>query len=96
MVRSESNISLDYKDPHSHYDLPPPYSPPSTSTPAPEKSIPDEFLEYKEDDLAALRDYDTVIIVDDSKSMKAVWNEVNDPFSPLLTNMIPDSRPPVL
>lgn len=61
------------KDFHSyHADPPPPYS------------LPEEFCEagITEDDLAILKEYDTVIIVDDSGSMGGLlWAQVSDIFS---------------
>jgi hypothetical protein len=47
------------------HDAPPPYT------------LPDEFHEagIMEDDMAILKDYDTVIIVDDSGSMDPLWKQ---------------------
>lgn len=51
--------------------------------PPPPYSLPPDFIDagIKEDDLAILRDYDTVIILDDSGSMTPLWAQV-EPFSP--------------
>jgi len=45
--------------------------------PPPPYELPEEFKQagIKEDDLAILRDYDTIIIVDDSGSMEPLWNQ---------------------
>lgn len=81
--------------------LPPPYRSSPVSKPHPRYEFPPNFfaeagLEGGENDLEILRDYDTVIIVDDSGSMGEhrchSWNQVSDTFSPLLTEPIPDSR----
>ena len=52
-------------DPESLDDPPPPY-------------LPEEFTSagIKEDDLQILKDYDTVIVLDDSGSMRDLWAEV--------------------
>jgi len=52
-------------DPEVIDDPPPPYT------------LPEEFVQagIVEDDLLILRDYDTVIIVDDSGSMEPLWNQ---------------------
>ena len=57
-------------DPEVLKDPPPPYV------------LPPDFLELgiKEDDLEILRDYDTVIILDDSGSMEPLWDQVSDTF----------------
>ena len=49
------------------------------SDPPPPYSLPQEFVDagIKEDDLAILRDYDTVIILDDSGSMTPLWTQVD-------------------
>lgn len=46
--------------------------------PPPPYSLPEDFKQagIKEDDLAILRNYDTVIIVDDSGSMQPLWGQV--------------------
>jgi len=53
-----------------------------TSDPPPPYTLPEEFIQagIVEDDLAILRDYDTVIIVDDSGSMDPLWHQVRSPF----------------
>ena len=58
------------QDPEDISDPPPPYT------------LPEEFIQagIVEDDLEILRDYDTVIIVDDSGSMDPLWNQVRSPF----------------
>lgn len=58
-------------------DDPPPYR------------LPEEFSKhFTENQLQILRDYDTVIIVDDSASMRndGLWGQVDDTFSPRLAN----------
>ena len=67
------------RDPEVVNDPPPPYV------------LPPEFIEagIKEDDLEILKDYDTVIIVDDSGSMEPLWNQVIDTSSPLLVDSVP-------
>jgi len=56
-----------------------------TDDPPPPYILPPEFVQVgiKEDDLEILRDYDTVIIVDDSGSMEPLWNQVT-PLPPPL------------
>ena len=78
----EKAFSSPSKDPEVVSDPPPPYV------------LPQEFIDagIKEDDLEILRDYDTVIIVDDSGSMQPLWEQVSDTFSPLLLESISDSR----
>jgi len=52
--------------------------------PPPPYILPDEFIkaEIKEDQLAVLRDYDTVIVLDDSGSMEHLWPQVDYVFPP--------------
>lgn len=64
------------------WDPPPPYVLPKGDTTA----------KIKENDLEILRDYDTVIIVDDSGSMDPLWGQVSGASSPPLTEPILDSR----
>jgi len=61
--KMEKVFSSSAKDPEIVDDPPPPYV------------LPAEFIDagIKEDDLEILRDYDTVIIVDDSGSMGSLW-----------------------
>jgi len=51
--------------------------PEESDDPPPPYSLPPEFVEagIKEDDLAILKDYDTVIILDDSGSMIPLWTQ---------------------
>ena len=62
----EKMFSSSPQDPEVVNDPPPPYS------------FPEEFAEagIKEDEMLILRDYDTVMIVDDSGSMEPLWNQV--------------------
>ena len=80
--KMEKMFSSPSKDPEVINDPPPPYI------------LPPEFIDIgiKEDDLEILRDYDTVIILDDSGSMQPLWDQVSNPFSPLCTESIPHSR----
>ena len=59
-------------------------SDPDAVDPPPPYALPAEFVQagIKEDDLAILRDYDTVIVVDDSGSMDPLWNQVRLNFLP--------------
>lgn len=63
------------KDPDIVDDPPPPYV------------LPEEFAKVgiKEDDLAILKDYDTVVILDDSGSMEPLWNQACRALSTLAT-----------
>jgi len=56
--------------------------PEDTDDPPPPYTLPEEFIQagIVEDDLEILRDYDTVIIVDDSGSMDPLWSQVRSPF----------------
>jgi hypothetical protein len=58
--------------------------------------VPAEPHKYVENELEILKDYDTVIIVDDSGSMTAdnlsLWREVSDSFSPLWIGSTPEPR----
>lgn len=51
----------------------------SNEPPPPPYHLPDEFLNVgiKEDDLEVLKNYDTVIVLDDSGSMNPLWNQVS-------------------
>jgi hypothetical protein len=55
-----------------------------TEEPPPPYALPQDFVQagIAEDDLEILKDYDTVIIVDDSGSMDPLWNQVKPSFSP--------------
>ena len=68
--KMEKVFSSSAQDPEVVNDPPPPYV------------LPPEFVEagVKEDDLAILKDYDTVIILDDSGSMEPLWGQVQSPF----------------
>ena len=70
-----------FGDPESLDDPPPPY-------------LPEEFTSagIKEDDLQILKDYDTVIVLDDSGSMRDLWAEVGLLSSPLLVRFNINSR----
>jgi len=61
-----------------------PQDPDVVNDPPPPYTLPPEFTQVgiKEDDLEILRDYDTVIIVDDSGSMEPLWNQVIPTFPP--------------
>ncbi|KAF9782212.1 hypothetical protein BJ322DRAFT_1111094 [Thelephora terrestris] len=61
------------KDRKIYDDPPPPYI------------LPDEFIKakIKEDQLAVLRDYDTVIVLDDSGSMEHLWPQARKALSTL-------------
>lgn len=74
--KMEKVFSSPNKDPEVINDPPPPYV------------LPPEFIDagIKEDELEILRDYDTVIILDDSASMEPLWDQVSDGFSPLRLN----------
>jgi hypothetical protein len=74
--KMEKMFSSTPQDPEVNSDPPPPYV------------LPPEFAQagIKEDDLAILKDYDTVIIVDDSGSMEPLWNQVWFPFFPTRSN----------
>jgi len=63
----EKMFSSTPQDPEVLDDPPPPY--------------PEEFQAagIKEDDMLILRDYDTVIILDDSGSMEHLWTQVRSP-----------------
>ena len=65
--KMEKMFSSPSQDPEVVNDPPPPYA------------LPQDFVDagIKEDDLAILRDYDTVIILDDSGSMEPLWSQVN-------------------
>lgn len=67
--KMEKMFSSPSQDPEVVNDPPPPYA------------LPPDFVDagIKEDDLAILRDYDTVIILDDSGSMEPLWSQVNPP-----------------
>lgn len=56
-----------------------PPDPEVTDDPPPPYVLPSEFVQagFKENDLEILKDYDTVIIVDDSGSMEPLWNQVH-------------------
>jgi len=76
----EKMFSSSPQDPEVVNDPPPPYV------------LPGEFVDagIKEDELQILRDYDTVIIVDDSGSMEPLWTQVRGPAPPI--EPIADSR----
>jgi len=58
-------------------------APPSGPPPAPPSGPPPE-PEVEEDELEILKDYDIVILVDDSRSMKEpLWSQVQYFLSPL-------------
>ena len=80
--KMEKMFSSPSNDPEVVNDPPPPYI------------LPPEFVEagIKEDDLAILRDYDTIIILDDSGSMQPLWDQVSDISSPPKIESIPDPR----
>lgn len=65
----------------------PPKDPEVVNDPPPPYVLPPEFIDIgiKEDDLEILRDYDTVIVLDDSGSMQPLWDQVSRSFSPSLT-----------
>ena len=67
--KMEKVFSSSAQDPEVVEDPPPPYI------------LPAEFVDagITEDDLEILRDYDTVIIVDDSGSMGSLWYQVRCP-----------------
>ena len=71
--------------------------PPPPPYPGP---LPQEFVKagVEEDHLQMLAEYDTIIIVDDSGSMRPLWGEVSDlsTFSPLQIESLPDFRRPLL
>lgn len=71
--KMEKMFSSGSQDPEVLADPPPPYT------------LPPEFVQagFKEDDLAILRDYDTVIILDDSGSMSIRWGEACKALSKL-------------
>ena len=79
--KMEKMFSSSTRDPEVIDDPPPPYV------------LPEEFAQagIEEDDLAILRDYDTVIIVDDSASMDLLWNQVQSPLLALSTELVVDS-----
>jgi hypothetical protein len=58
-----------------------------TDDPPPPYVFPEEWVQagIKEDDLAILKDYDTVIIVDDSGSMEPLWNQACRALATLAT-----------
>lgn len=70
-----------------------PYSDNVDDAPPTYSSLPKEFIKagISENQLEILRDYDTVIIVDDSLSMEFLWGQVSDILSSLLTDSTPDS-----
>lgn len=72
--KMEKMFSSSTRDPEVIDDPPPPYV------------LPEEFIQsgIQEDDLQILKDYDTVIIVDDSGSMDPLWNQVQSTFLPPL------------
>jgi hypothetical protein len=72
--------------------------PTATDEPPPPYVFPKEFTEADivEDQLAVLKDYDTVILVDNSDSMEPFWEDVSGAFPPLQIESIPDSRPLLL
>ena len=76
----EKMFSSTPQDPEVVNDPPPPYT------------FPPEFIEagIKEDDLAVLKDYDTVIVVDDSGSMDPLWRQVGFPSSTELIEPVAD------
>ena len=61
-----------------------PQDPEVLNDPPPAYSLPDDFHEagIQEDEMQILRDYDTVIILDDSGSMEGLWGQVNPPRTP--------------
>ena len=67
---------------------------PAEDCPPPPYSLPEEFSkeDVTEDQLMILKEYDTVIILDNSPSMKPFWEEVSDAFSPRSAESISDSR----
>jgi len=64
--KMEKMFSSTPQDPEVLNDPPPPYA------------LPEEFHEagIQEDEMQILKDYDTVIILDDSGSMGRLWNQV--------------------
>ena len=65
-----------------------------TEDPPPPYALPEEFAQVgiKEDDLAILKDYDTVIVVDDSGSMDPLWSQVRCLLFLLSTELIVEPR----
>jgi hypothetical protein len=65
-AKFEKVFSSSSQDPEVSNDPPPPY-------------LPEEFRQagIKEDELEVLRNYDTVIILDDSGSMEPLWHQVS-------------------
>ena len=61
-----------------------PHDPEVQNDPPPPYVLPEEFRDagIKEDEMQILRDYDTVIILDDSGSMEHLWNQVRSPANP--------------
>ena len=60
-----------------------PQDPEVTNDPPPPYVLPSDFVEagIKENELEVLKDYDTVIIVDDSGSMEPLWGQVQHSLS---------------
>jgi Mg-chelatase subunit ChlD len=71
-AKFEKVFSSSSQDPKVSNDPPPPY-------------LPEEFRQagIKEDELEALRNYDTVIILDDSGSMEPLWHQASRALSTL-------------